>query len=158
MKNEYLILYAILDMVAYHFLSNGDAKLDENNDLYFIKNPNTFDKAEKRAYKVLIDILTILNKDLTRDSYTFLKKKYNNILQGFKDSKLFTDGYAPVLVAVSILDAYSKEQCKKRYKIHPKSVEKLLDLIKKDAKIRLLDSFVLNSLKIGEKMYKEMKK
>jgi len=83
MKNEYLILYAIADMFAYHFLSNDLAKIDENGDLVFIKDPREFEKAERRIYKMLWEILGILNKNLTREAFLAIKKKYENLLNGF---------------------------------------------------------------------------
>ena len=155
-KNEYLVLYAIADMFAYHFLSNDLAKLDEQGNIIFMKNPRTFEKPERRIYEMMWDILTILNKSLSREAFLAIKRKYENLLQGFKNSKYFSE-YAPVFVALSLLGAYVKEQ-KRIYKVHPKSVEKILYLTKKSAKVKLLENFVLNSLVLGEKFYKEMSK
>ena len=156
MKNEYLILYAIVDMFAYHFLSNNLAKLDERGNIVFIKDPKTFEKPERRIYEMMFEILGILNKSLTKEAFLAIKKKYENLLQGFKDSKYFQE-YAPLFVALSLLGVYAKEQ-KRLYKVHPKSVEKILYLSKESAKLKLLEGFVLNSLVLGEKFYKEMSK
>jgi len=158
MKNEYLILYATADMFAHHFIANNLAEIDENEDLVFLKDPRTYTKAEQRIYKMLFEILNILNKELSRDGFMGIKDKYNKLLQGFKDSKLFNDGYAPIFVAMSMLSGYSKETVKKLYKIHPKSVEKVTYLTQETAKVRMLENFVLNSLILGEKFYKEMTK
>jgi len=157
LKNEFLILYFVADMFAYHFISNDLAKMDENNNLIFIKNPVEFKKAEKRTYKIMFQIIDLLNKSLSREGFLTIKRKYERILKGFAENKEFNDGYAPVLIGISILSAYAKEPFKKRLKIHPKSVEKLLELIKEEAKIKYLDEFVINSLVLGDKFYKVLK-
>jgi len=55
------------------------------------------------------------------------------------------------------LTTYVKTQ-QRLYKIHPKSVEKILYLTKESAKVKLLEKFVLNSLVLGDKFFKEMTK
>ena len=157
MKNEYLILYAIVDMFAYHFLDLGRAVLDENNRIIFVQNPKSYTKHEKRVYEEIIKIISILDKKLNKEAFLAVKNKYNNLLKGFATSKLYEE-YAPILVGLSILSYYTKAQGKKLLNTHPRSVEKTLELAKNDAEFRYLDKFVINSLKLGEKFYKEMSK
>ena len=157
MKNEYLVLYAVADMFAYHFLSNDLAKLDRDNNIVFVKNPKEFSKPEKRVYEELMKILRVLNTKLSKEAFYVIKDKYEKILKGFKDSKYFSE-YAPILVGLSILSEYTKTQGKKLLSTHPKSVEKILELSKEIAKFKYLDQFVLNSLALGSKFYKEMTK
>ena len=158
MKNEYLILYAVADMTAHHFLTNDIAELDKDKNIFFKKSPRKIGKSNFKMYQVLLEITNILNKKLSREGFNGVKKKYNSLLQGFKNNKQFNEGYAPILIAVSLLSEYARVTEKKMFKIHPKSVEKIMVDIKKEAELKYLDDFVLNSLVLGEKIYKEMVK
>jgi hypothetical protein len=154
MKNEYLILYAIADMLAYHFISNGLAKI-ENGELIFTSDPKKYSKPERRIYEVMMKIIFLLNKKLSREGFLAIKNKYEKLLEGFKDSKYFKE-YAPILVGITILNDYARAQGKKSFYIHPGSVEKILELTKAEAKFNYLDKFSLNSMTLGSKFFKEM--
>ena len=157
MKNEYLILYAIADMSAYHFLSIEKAKLNENGDIVFIQDPSKFEKPEKRIYEIMMKAIWKLNKNLSKEAFNAVKAKYDKLLKGFKDSKHFKE-YAPVLVAIALLNNYARVPAKKVLNIHPKSAEKILELTKESANFKYLDKFSINSFALGDKFFKEMTK
>jgi len=157
MKNEYLVLYAIADMTAYHFLNNEMAKLNEKGDLVFIKDPKTYTEAEQRTYKMMFNIIMLLNQKLSEEAFNGIKGKYNNLLQGFKNNKQFKE-YAPILVAMELLYRYAEENSTKVFNISLKSVKKLVKIVKKDSQVRFIDNFVLNSFILGEKFFKEITK
>ena len=153
--NEYLTLYAIGDFLAYHFISNDKAKLDEQGNIVFIKNPDNFKEPEKKIYNILITTHQIISQ-LSNYAIDILKNKYQNILNGFYNNVYFKNGFMPVFVGLSILEHYSSYKGEKIYKIQPKIVRKTIEKIQKEVNISTLDESFLNSFIIGEKFFKKI--
>ena len=83
------------------------------------------------------------------------------VLKGVNKFKGIQNGYAAVIVGLTLLDAYTKLRTRE-LKIHPKRVEKIMNLIKKEAKtewggdFKLLDELILKSIEWGNKILKQM--
>jgi len=149
--NEYLTLYAIADNLAYHFISNDKAFLNEHGEIVFVK-PETYPEEEKKIYKLLISIHNIF-RELGESGFNILRNKYQNILNGLVNNKLYKEGFIPIFIALSILELYSASKQNKLLKIKQKTVRKRIDKFRKAAKLSLLDKSYLNSLILGEKMF-----
>jgi len=159
MKNEYLILYAVADLLAYHFITNNLASLDKEGNLSFEEDiQKKMANSDKKLLKMLNDIITLLSDKLSYEAFTGMKKKWENILKGHRKNKLFKAGYLPVFSSLNLLFFYAKSTGNKMYNIKPKTVKKVLSAVTDERKINLLERYSLNSLILSEKLFKEMTK
>ena len=159
MKNEYLILYGIADLLAHHFITNNLASLDKEGNLYF--NPDDYKKminSDKKLSKMLNDILIILSNKFSYEAFTGVKNKWNKLLNGYKKSKLFKDGYLPVFLSLNLLLSYAKYTGNKIYNTKPKTVKKTLSAVINERGINIMEKYSLNSLILSEKLFKEITK
>jgi len=155
--NEYLTIYSIADFLAYHFISNNKATLDEERNIVFITNPNEFEEIEKKLYSILLTLQKILG-ELNDIALKTIKDKYQNILNGFENNKLFNSGFMPVFIALAILEHYSLYKGEKKYNISPRTVKKVIKRLLKATNIAVMDRSFLNSMVLGTKFYQLINK
>ena len=155
MKNEYVILYAIVDFYARHLVSSEIIDIKDGN-IKVLVNRNKLSKVDRKIFDDFFKILAFLGR-LSDIAYENIKKKWENILKGFREYKGIENGYAAVLVGLVLLDYYSKLKNKK-LQIHPNRIKKIMELLQKEAKLEWADNFkfldktILKSIEFAEKI------
>ena len=157
--NSLVLLYGIVDFYARHLQSSEIIAIEDGN-VKVLVDRNKLSKADR---KILDDFFKILHylAWLPDESYEAIKQKWMKVLKGVNEFKGIQNGYAAVIVGLTLLDAYTKLRTRE-LKIHPKRVEKIMNLIKKEAKtewggeFRYLDDVIVESIEWGNKILKQM--
>jgi len=155
--NGLVLLYGVVDFYARHLISSEIIAI-ENDEIKVLVNKNELSKADRMIFDDFFKILKFLSK-LEEIAYNNIKTKWMRILQGLKDYKGLDKGYAAVIVGISLLEAYAKRHPNF---IHPNRIKKLLDLMKKEAKIEEEGEFkytsrlILDSAIFAEKIAKQL--
>ena len=129
--NELVLLYGIVDFYARH-LSSSEIISVENGNVKILVDRKKLSKADRKIFDDFFKGLYALSW-LPDEVYEMTKKKWMKVLEGIKDFKAIKDGYYAVVVGLVLMEAYAKLK-KKSLDIHPKRVEKIMELIKNKAK------------------------
>jgi len=156
--NTLVLLYGIVDFYGRHLVSSEIIAI-ENGNVKVLVDRNRLSKADKRIFDDFFRILHYLAW-LPDETYNTIKAKWMKVLKGINNYKGIENGYAAVIVGLTLLDAYTKLKTKE-LQIHPKRVEKIMNLMREEAKVenkdfKLLDDLILKSIEWGEKIIKQL--
>ena len=157
--NELVLLYGVVDFYGRHLVSSGIIDV-ENGDIKVLVSKDKLSKADRKIFDDFFKILHYLGT-LEDEVYAISKEKWMKTIKSISNYKKIKNGYAAVIVGLALLDAYARMR-NKRVQIHPKRIEKILSLMKKEAKIegekefRLLDELILNSFSWAEKILNQL--
>lgn len=129
--NELVLLYGIVDFYARH-LASSEVITVENGNVKILVDRDKLSKADRKIFDDFFKALHKLSW-LPDETYNLIKQKWMKVLEGVKDFKAIKDGYYAVVVGLVLMEAYAKLK-KKSLDIHPKRVEKIMELIKNEAK------------------------
>ena len=158
--NSLVLLYGIADFYARHLVSSEIIAI-ENGDVKVLVNRDKLSKADRKIFDDFFRILNYLAW-LPDESYEAIKRKWSKVLKGVENFKGIKDGYAAVVVGLTLLEAYTRLNSKE-LQIHPKRVEKIMNLFKSEANtewsggFRFLDKTIVESIKWGEKIVNQLK-
>ena len=157
--NQLVLLYGVVDFYGRHLVSSGIIDV-ENGEIKVLVSKDKLSKADRKVFDDFFKVLYHLST-LQYDVYKTIKQKWMRINKSVMNFKGIQNGYAAVIVGLALLDAYARMR-HKRLQIHPKRIEKILSLMKKEAKIegekefRLLDELILNSFSWAEKILNQL--
>ena len=148
--NELVLLYGIIDFYGRHLENSGIIRVD-NGRVETIVEKNKLSKIDRKIYDDFFKGLYALSW-LPDEVYNLTKEKWSKVLQGLKDFKEIKDGYYPLIVGLNLMDEYARLK-KKSLNIHPKRVEKIMNLIKNEAKTDKGEFKYLEPLSIASVKY-----
>jgi len=160
MKNEYLTLYAIVDLFLWHMLESKVVKLIDG-DIVLTVPYNSLTKLDKMVLKDTIDIINFLHRELNEHSFKIIKDKYKKLIDSLTNSKMVKEGWASLPAGIAVYYDYAKNQ-RKKFNVHKGRVEKMISLITEIGKVeggkpfKNLSPLALNSYKMGEIIYKQI--
>jgi hypothetical protein len=157
--NQLVLLYGVVDFYGRHLVSSGIIEV-KNGEVKVLVKRDRLGKADRKIFDDFFKVLYHLNT-LEDSVYEAIKQKWMRINKSVMNFKGIQNGYAAVIVGLALLDAYARMRNKK-VQIHPKRIEKILALMKKEAKIegekdfKLLDELVLNSFSWADKILNQL--
>ena len=157
--NQLVLLYGVVDFYGRHLRSSGIIDV-ENGEVKVLVKRDRLSKADRKIFDDFFKVLYHLST-LEDSVYETIKQKWMKVIKSVIDFKGVQNGYAAVIVGLALFDTYARMR-NKRVQIHPKRIEKILNLMKKEAKIegekefRLLDELILNSFSWAEKILNQL--
>jgi len=156
--NQYVLLFEVMDNLAIYLEDNNLVKIIPDKGIYIEPKHKIKRKADRMIVsdvEKLVDLIEKLNQEPLKTS--IVDKKWKGLMKGTKDTKA-REEYSALPYGLFLLDLYalSLSEKDKIFKIHPKRIEKIFYLFKKDVDFKFLDQFMINSNKLAHIIFNRL--
>jgi hypothetical protein len=159
--NDLLLLFGASDFYLLHFITAEILEVTDKGYELKIKKSEL-----SKIDRMMLDDFKKMEKALNslgETAWNLLYNKYRNALKGIEKNKKLTSNYAAAIVGLGLLDTYLRiTKNKSRVKIHKNRIQKILDLMKKHAKIEGTEKFsifhetIQNSFRFADAITKQL--
>ena len=156
--NQYVLLFEAMDNLVMYLEDNNLAKFIPDKGIYIEPKYKIKRKADRMIVsdvEKLVDLIEKLNQDPLKTS--IVDKKWKGLIKGTKDAKA-REEYSALPYGLFLLELYASflNEKDKIFKIHPKRIEKIFYLFKKDVNFKFLDKFMINSNKLANIIFNKL--
>jgi len=154
--NQYALLFGVMDNLMMYLEDNNLAKFIPKGGIYILPRSRIKRKADRMIANDVSNLVLLIEKlNENEMEANIVEQKWKSVTKATKDAKA-REEYAALPFGLYLLHFYASKvkENEKLFKVHPKRIEKIFELLKKDVNFRYLDKFMLNSYQLAEIVFK----